>query len=113
MSYNFILDGVQFPVTPSSLNITVNGKNELVTLIDEGEVNILKKPGLSDITFEVVLPNQRYPFARYTNGFQPAAYYIDALEKAFEHLKENVEDDEVDIRIKVGKMTKVKKKLFL
>ena len=38
---------------------------------------------------------------------------IDALEKAFEHLKENVEDDEVDIRIKVGKMTKVKKKLFL
>ena len=38
---------------------------------------------------------------------------IDALEKAFEHLKENVEDDEVDIRIKVGKITKVKKKLFL
>ena len=38
---------------------------------------------------------------------------IGALEKAFEHLKENVEDDEVDIRIKVSKMTKVKKKLFL
>ena len=38
---------------------------------------------------------------------------IDALEKAFEHIKENVEDDEVDIRIKVSKMTKVKKKLFL
>ena len=37
---------------------------------------------------------------------------IDALEKAFEHIKENV-DDEVDIRLKVGKMTKVKKKLFL
>ena len=36
---------------------------------------------------------------------------IDALEKAFEHLKENVEDDEVDIRLKVGKMTKVKKKI--
>ena len=38
---------------------------------------------------------------------------IDALEKAFEYLKENVEDDEVDISLKVGKMTKVKKKLFL
>ena len=37
---------------------------------------------------------------------------IEALEKAFEHLKENV-DDEVDVRIKVSKMTKVKKKLFL
>ena len=38
---------------------------------------------------------------------------IDALEKALEHLKENVEDDEVGIRIKVSKMTKIKKKLFL
>ena len=28
---------------------------------------------------------------------------IDALEKAFEHLKENIEDDEVDIRLKVSK----------
>ena len=38
---------------------------------------------------------------------------IDALEKAIEHLQNNVEDDEVDIRLKVSKMTKVKKKLFL
>ena len=38
---------------------------------------------------------------------------IDALEKAIEHLQNNVEDDEVNIRLKVGKMTKVKKKLFL
>ena len=33
---------------------------------------------------------------------------IDALEKALEHLKENVEDDEVNIRLKVSQMTKVK-----
>ena len=38
---------------------------------------------------------------------------IDALEKAFEHLKENVGDDEVNISLKVSKMTKVNKKLFL
>ena len=38
---------------------------------------------------------------------------IDALEKALEHLQNNVEDDEVDIRLKVSEMTKVKKKLFL
>ena len=31
---------------------------------------------------------------------------IDALEKALEHLKENVEDDEVNIRLKVCEMTK-------
>ena len=38
---------------------------------------------------------------------------IDALEKAFEHLKENVKDDEVNISLEVSKITKVKKKLFL
>ena len=38
---------------------------------------------------------------------------IDALEKTFEHLKENVEDDEVGISLKVSKITKVKKKLFI
>ena len=38
---------------------------------------------------------------------------IDALEKALECLKENVEDDEVNVRLKVSQMTKIKKKLFL
>ena len=80
MAYNFILDGVQFPVAPPSLSISINGKNETVTLIDEGEINILKKPGLSDIEFELLLPNTRYPFATYTNGYQPAPYYMQHIE---------------------------------
>ncbi len=50
-------------------------------LMNEGEVNILKKPGLTDIDFEILLPNVPYPFAVYPNGFEPAAFYLDKLKK--------------------------------
>lgn len=79
--YNIILGGVQFPIAPPSISLTINNKNETVTLMSEGEVNILKRPGLSDISFELLLPNSRYPFARYPNGYQPATYYLERLEQ--------------------------------
>ncbi|MGE7115094.1 LysM peptidoglycan-binding domain-containing protein, partial [Lysinibacillus sp. NPDC047702] len=50
-------------------------------LMNDGEVNVIKKPGLTDIEFEVLLPNVKYPFAVYTNGFQPATFYLEKLEK--------------------------------
>ncbi|MFP3917711.1 LysM peptidoglycan-binding domain-containing protein [Lysinibacillus telephonicus] len=79
--YRFFLDGMQLPIAPSSMTMKINGKNETVTLINEGEVNVLKKPGLTDIDFEVEFPNVKYPYAVYPNGFQPSAYYLDKLEK--------------------------------
>lgn len=79
--YNFFLDGVQFPVAPKTLTLKINNKNETVTLIDSGEINILKRPGLTDIELEFLLPNVRYPFAVYLNGYQPASYYLNKLEQ--------------------------------
>lgn len=81
MVYYFYLDKVLLPITPSKLDLQINNKNETVTLINEGEVNILKKPGLSDITFEILLPQVEYPFATYKNGFKEAGYYLEKLEK--------------------------------
>ncbi|MEK4425861.1 LysM peptidoglycan-binding domain-containing protein [Solibacillus sp. FSL K6-1523] len=79
--YNFFLDGVQLPIAPPSMSMQINNKNETITLMNEGEVNILKKAGLTDIDFEVELPNVKYPFAVYPDGFQPAAHYLEKLEK--------------------------------
>lgn len=79
--YNFFLDGVQLPVAPAEMSMRINNKNETITLMNEGEVNILKKPGLTDIEFEVLLPNVRYPFAIYPNGFQTATHYLEKLEQ--------------------------------
>lgn len=79
--YNFFVDGVQFPVAPAELSTKINGRNETIVLMNEGEVNIIKKTGLTDIEFEVLLPNVKYPFSVYPNGFQPATYYLEKLEK--------------------------------
>lgn len=75
------MDRVQLPVAPSAMRMKINNKNEVITLINEGEVNILKKPGLTDIDFEVEFPNVKYPYAVYPTGFQPASHFLDHLEK--------------------------------
>lgn len=79
--YLLFIDGVQFPVAPSSFNVKINNKNKTFELVSGGEINLIKKPGLTDISFELLLPNNEYPFSNYPNGFQNASYYSSVLEK--------------------------------
>lgn len=78
--YQFYMDGMLLPVTPGAMTLKVANQNKTVTLINEGEINILKLPGLSKISFNALLPNKEYPFAQYESGFQNAHYYMDKLE---------------------------------
>jgi len=78
MAYDFYLDGILLPVPPSKLQIKGNNRNTTVTLINDGEVNLLKSEGLGTVEFEILLPQQEYGFAKYENGFVPA---VDFLEK--------------------------------
>lgn len=64
MYYFFINDKI-LPVPPPKLEVKINNKNKTVNLINEGEINIIKTPGLTEISFEVMMPNQFYPFAVY------------------------------------------------
>lgn len=57
---------IPLPVTPGALNIKTPSKNTTVTLINDGEINIPKEQGLREISFEFMLPQQKYPFANYT-----------------------------------------------
>lgn len=71
-----------FPVAPGKLSIKVNGTNKTLTLINEGEVNLIKTAGLTELSTEVLLPAMtEYPFAVYPNGFQGPRHYLDKLEK--------------------------------
>ena len=65
--YEFYMDGVRLPVTPSALTIKISNQNKTINLINEGQVNVLKTPGLSKISFSALLPNREYPFACYPN----------------------------------------------
>lgn len=79
--YGFFMDGLQLPVAPPKLDTKIQNKNKTITLINEGEVNLLKTAGLTELSFDVLLPNSKYPFAVYPDGFQPATHYLDKFEK--------------------------------
>lgn len=79
--YSFYLGNILLPVSPSKLKTKIKNQNKTLTLINESEVNILKKAGLTEISFDALLPNVKYPFATYKNGFIKAKIYLEELEK--------------------------------
>lgn len=79
--YNVYLGKLLCPVAPDKISFKIKNKNKTTTLINEGEINVLKDAGLTDISFTLLLPNQKYPFAVYKDGYQNAAYFLGELEK--------------------------------
>ena len=83
--YSFYLDNVLLPITPKQLQIKIKNQNKTIELINFGQVNILKTPGLSDISFDFSVPIVgKYPFAR---ELQSVEYYFSVLEKLKTQLK--------------------------
>lgn len=78
--YDFYVDKCLLPVTPTKLQIKINNANKTLTLIDEGQINILKKAELTDIEFECEIPQVKYPFAVYKSGFLEAAFFLNCFE---------------------------------
>lgn len=56
MSYKCYLFGELMPQTPAKLSVKISGKNTTVTMLNEGEINFLKYPGLTEITLPLVFP---------------------------------------------------------
>lgn len=79
--YIFFLRNVPLPVTPSKLQIKTKNQNKTINLINEGEVNLLKSPGLREISFDAMIPQVKYPFAYYNLGFLEAPFFLQHFEK--------------------------------
>ena len=101
MAYYFFLGYDMLPVPPEKMSIRIRGKNRTISLINEGEANLIKTPGLTDISFTVLLPNSSYDFSDYNSSlkstvmnavssrlfgsnfsFKPAKYFLDVFEQA-------------------------------
>ena len=81
--YDFYLFDERVPVTPESMKTTSPNKNETMTLINDGEINFLKLPGLTEVSFELRLPHRNViKSASYTGGFKDPKHYLGLLEKA-------------------------------
>ena len=63
MAYTVYNDGLILSVAPPKIDTKVKGNNKTINLINEGDVNILKMPGLTEFTFDALLPSVKYPFA--------------------------------------------------
>ena len=79
MAYRMYLDGLLMPITPAKVTTRINNQNETLTLITGEEINQLKAPGLSDVSFDLLLPQVSYPFA--VGVTLPPATYLDRLER--------------------------------
>lgn len=71
MSYICYLGGMEVP-TPAKLTVKVKGKNKTLTLLNEGEINFLRSPGLTEITVPLIFPM--------LGGSRSPAGYLDMLE---------------------------------
>lgn len=78
MSYKFIIANVILPITPEKMQIKIKNKNKSIDLINLGEANILKMPGLSTIDFDFVAPAYKYP---YVIEYREQVFYYNLLEK--------------------------------
>lgn len=78
--YEFYLDKCLLPVTPPKLEVKISNANHTMTLINEGEINVLKQAGLTDVEFTCEIPQVRYPSAVYRDGFKGADYFLDYFE---------------------------------
>jgi len=79
--YKFYIGEMLLPITPSNVELNIQNNNTTVNLINDGDINILKNPGLTEIEFEFILPAKRYHFAQYPNNhFIHVRYYLGYLE---------------------------------
>ena len=78
--YYFYMGSVLLPIPPEKFSLKVNNANKTLTLINEGEINILREAGLTDLEFKVRIPAVQYSFATYENDFQSQSYFLDHFE---------------------------------
>ncbi len=75
--YYFLFNRMQIPIPPKEMTINVRNKNRTAQTIGLGEINILKPAGLTDISFEILLPNSEYPFNQSIfKRIHKAKYYL-------------------------------------
>lgn len=79
--YDVYIGNCLLPVAPKKISIKISGANKTVTLINQGEVNLLKNPKLTEVEFEFQIPQVRQPYAVYKGGFVGPSYFLGYFEK--------------------------------
>ena len=76
-------DGKQIllPVTPAEIEMKTGNRNKAVYILNFGEMNLAKKPGLQEIRFTTLLPGRRYSFVQTEDGFHEPEYFLNCFKE--------------------------------
>lgn len=76
-------DGKQIllPVTPAEIEMKTGNRNKAVYILNFGEMNLAKKPGLQEIRFTALLPGRRYSFVQTEDGFHESEYFLNCFKE--------------------------------
>ena len=76
-------DGKQIllPVTPSEIETKTGNRNKAVYILNFGEMNLAKKPGLQEIRFTALLPGRQYGFVQTEDGFHEPEYFLNCFKE--------------------------------
>lgn len=78
---------ILLPITPEKIEIETPSQNKTYNLMNEGEINVRKAPGLKTISFDVRIPRQMYPFSQYIDGYRSVNWFIQKIEELKEGKK--------------------------
>lgn len=77
--YKLYIGEILAPVMPSKITWKYTSGNKTTTLINIGDVNILKPMGLTEFSFDLLIPSQKYPFAFYEGDFLDPKHYLEKI----------------------------------
>lgn len=70
---------IQLPVKPSEFTVTVTHRNTVVNVIQLGDINLMGKTGLREITLTSFFPAKDYNFSNNSSRKEPLTY-VEQLE---------------------------------
>ncbi len=76
--YDFYIDGILLPITPSYIRTKIGNNNKVVNLLNGNELNILKKAKLTEYEFKIRVPGEDFPAVK---QFIKPQVIINKLEK--------------------------------
>ena len=74
LSFNNNEERIRLPVIPSSFEVSIPHQNTTVNITNLGEINLIGKAGLMNMTIESFFPNQKYNFCLYKDFNKPYEY---------------------------------------
>lgn len=81
MAYEVYIDDMLLPIPPQKIPIKYPGQNKTATLINGEEINLIRPPGLAEISIDIILPQMNYPCAVWDGSVDNAEDFVSRLQE--------------------------------